>query len=466
MKKLLITIALLLSIVPAYAMEEGGKKKGGKLNLVIKKKPAGPDKKLAEGSPKKTGRYKLGPDGYVAVEFKKRGGENAESAQGGARAAGGAEEEGGGARVVRKAERPRGEFPRVFFSPGTDLEKVFTALVGQEQKRMRGAFYTFKLKKLATAIGLKIKEGKKASFVVNEKEGCLALYNIIKECGGALYAKSRKRTTSKLSNIGRTCFEHMHSKFMIFDDVRGRKLVITGSYNPTDQGQKNWENVVVLDDPDVVRAFEEEHRGMLEFSNLIAGKAANNEPATGEKEEEFEGQPERFPQANFCPDLDALLSKLIVQEQEDIKGAFFRFTLYNLAENMAKKLDERDPFHVTMVVDKSNIEQDFCEALKLIAAHKGEVRKTDDDDRQMHHKFMLFQHNHDNKPLVWTGSFQGTGQSCRNWENVVVLDDEQSIRAFRDEFASRLKDSKPIEQWELDKKKAASLDARKLNRIA
>ena len=118
-----------------------------------------------------------------------------------------------------------------------------------------------------------------------------------------------------------------------------------------------------------------------------------------------------------------------------------------------------------MVVDKSNVEEDFCEALKLIADHGGSVRKTDDDEKQMHHKFMLFQRNQDEKPLVWTGSFQGTGQACRNWENVVILDDKDSIDGFLGEFEDRLKDSKPIEQGELDRKKVVSKLARTLNSI-
>ncbi len=54
----------------------------------------------------------------------------------------------------------------------------------------------------------------------------------------------------------------------------------------------------------------------------------------------------------------------------------------------------------------------------------------------MHNKFVIFDNNKDNAPLVWTGSFNFTksaGQS--NQENVIVTNDPNVIKKFKNQFA-------------------------------
>lgn len=46
----------------------------------------------------------------------------------------------------------------------------------------------------------------------------------------------------------------MHHKFVVVDD----RIVATGSANWTYEARSNWENLVVLDDPALARAFEAE----------------------------------------------------------------------------------------------------------------------------------------------------------------------------------------------------------------
>lgn len=51
----------------------------------------------------------------------------------------------------------------------------------------------------------------------------------------------------------------MHNKFAIFDG----RLLLTGSYNWTDSAEDyNWENVIILDDTAVVRAYKDEFEMM------------------------------------------------------------------------------------------------------------------------------------------------------------------------------------------------------------
>jgi mitochondrial cardiolipin hydrolase len=51
----------------------------------------------------------------------------------------------------------------------------------------------------------------------------------------------------------------MHNKFAIFDG----KLLLRGSYNWTENAEDyNWENVIILDDTSVVRAYREQFEKM------------------------------------------------------------------------------------------------------------------------------------------------------------------------------------------------------------
>jgi len=51
----------------------------------------------------------------------------------------------------------------------------------------------------------------------------------------------------------------MHNKFAIFDG----RILLTGSYNWTESAEKyNWENVIILEDTAVVRAYRDEFEKM------------------------------------------------------------------------------------------------------------------------------------------------------------------------------------------------------------
>ncbi len=64
----------------------------------------------------------------------------------------------------------------------------------------------------------------------------------------------------------------------------------------------------------------------------------------------------------------------------------------------------------------------------------------------MHHKFVLFEDNIDNRPLVWTGSFNFT-KSARlsNQENAVVLNHPEVVTKFKRQFAELKKKTIPYD---------------------
>ena len=53
----------------------------------------------------------------------------------------------------------------------------------------------------------------------------------------------------------------------------------------------------------------------------------------------------------------------------------------------------------------------------------------------MHHKFMLFSKNKENRSLLWTGSFNFTRIACEcNQENVIILEDSRAIQKYSEQF--------------------------------
>jgi phosphatidylserine/phosphatidylglycerophosphate/cardiolipin synthase-like enzyme len=230
MKKLLASITLLLSMVPIYAMEaENGKgevENGGAKPVITKKKKA------------------------AGVQLARK------------------EEEGDERAVMR--------FPAVYFSPN-NIQDVLVKLIDEEKKQLRGAWYRFTLYKPAQAIAERIKNRVAVSLVIDKSNFGGAFKNdegdfceglaLIARKGGEIYRKETDRNPQNKGN-----FEIMHHKFMIFDNnVVGKKLVGTGSFNGTGQADlKSDENWVIMDDPDVVAKFEVEHATLLALSKKLS----------------------------------------------------------------------------------------------------------------------------------------------------------------------------------------------------
>ena len=83
---------------------------------------------------------------------------------------------------------------------------------------------------------------------------------------------------------------------------------------------------------------------------------------------------------------------------------------------------------------------------------------------------MIFHTNMGDKKLIWTGSFNATGQAnLKNCENAVILDDPASIKQFEQEFLTVWNLSQKVEAKDLVSKKDERKDngfARRMNGIA
>lgn len=146
----------------------------------------------------------------------------------------------------------------------------------------------------------------------------------------------------------------------------------------------------------------------------------------------------------FTPNIKDAFLNCIANEQEAVRGAWYRFTLYDAAQAIVKGMKERG-ITAKLVVDNKHISDDFCSPLKLIIENGGLVfqltqKRFDENAGKfeiMHHKFMIFRKNINGRKLLWTGSWNATGQAAgKNCENVMITDNPEIVAKFEAEMAA------------------------------
>ena len=201
-------------------------------------------------------------------------------------------------------------------------------------------------------------------------------------------------------------------------------------------------------------------------SEETPGKGKNKAPISDdEQEDEPEIMP--LPACAFSPDIKGLLIHFINAEQESIRGAVYRFTLYDIAKMLCAKQNANPEVPVQLCVNQ-DFKQDFCAALRLMVK-KGIPISCNESENQyetMHHKFLIFSKNQKDKKLLWTGSFNFTGNAHKNnWENVMVTSSPKAIKEFEEQFAYLKKNSRQLSVQELVCSANKSQFARAMNCI-
>jgi phosphatidylserine/phosphatidylglycerophosphate/cardiolipin synthase-like enzyme len=148
-------------------------------------------------------------------------------------------------------------------------------------------------------------------------------------------------------------------------------------------------------------------------------------------------------EAYFSPD-DDLQQKIIHfidQEKKGIYLAIFSFTNKAIADALVCA-HERG-VDIQLVADPSFLHDRYTKISLLqekgISVFVYDPKKSSGNastmSNIMHNKFMLFLNNVDDKPLIWTGSFNFTKSAClSNQENVVVLNHPQIVSRYIDKF--------------------------------
>jgi phosphatidylserine/phosphatidylglycerophosphate/cardiolipin synthase-like enzyme len=142
-----------------------------------------------------------------------------------------------------------GQAAQVYFSDTGDPGGAVVALVGRAQRRIEAAIYDLTDRRIAEALIAASRRHVDTWVVMDASE---ARYHssqypaLAAALGGHLALRTGR---------GGGRYAIMHHKFIVVDD----RLVGTGSFNWTREAECcNWENLVVLDDPAVARAFEAE----------------------------------------------------------------------------------------------------------------------------------------------------------------------------------------------------------------
>lgn len=147
-----------------------------------------------------------------------------------------------------------------------------------------------------------------------------------------------------------------------------------------------------------------------------------------------------FKQALFSPDdnLQEILVQLIDREKEYILIAIFSFTDSIIANALVEA--KKRGVQVEIVTDISCTRDKFSKIDFLkengIKVYVYNPRNVTILNNIMHNKFVLFGKNIENKPLLWTGSFNFTKSAqLNNQENILILDELSLIERYRKQFA-------------------------------
>lgn len=153
----------------------------------------------------------------------------------------------------------------------------------------------------------------------------------------------------------------------------------------------------------------------------------------------------------FSPDddLQQALITLIANEKKSLKTAIFMITTKEII-NALIAAHERG-VKVTIVTDNMCVRDRWSKidllkkagiAVYEYVPEKAQSRLMND---LMHNKFVIFSDTLDDRPLVWTGSFNFTrsAQLC-NQENAVILNDAAAVAKFTQQFKRLKKRSKRL----------------------
>jgi len=163
----------------------------------------------------------------------------------------------------------------------------------------------------------------------------------------------------------------------------------------------------------------------------------------------------KIAQALFTPqdNIENTIINLINSEKKSIKIAIYYLTNYKIAQALIKaKLINN--INITIITDPSHVSQsNNTQVWSLeendipIFTYNNKLKKNK-RSALMHNKFMIFEKNIYNIPLVITGSFNYTHSAQKhNQENIVILSNKHIINKFNQQFNYLKTNSKTLDNF-------------------
>lgn len=230
----------------------------------------------------------------------------------------------------------------------------------------------------------------------------------------------------------------MHHKFCIFGKNKDEKsLLWTGSFNLTFFGNtRNQENVVLTDDTDTIRLFQEQFDLIKRERTNLLTKYTNGTTGTTE--------------VYFAPDQDMFqrIISLIDSEKKSIKMAIYSLSHRDIIDALIRAYQKGIDVQIILDHGKKAILAHAGISVYLFVPEKfgnGKRMVADQEENNrghhgktyalMHNKFCLFGCNEHDKRLIWTGSTNFAYFSNLIFQNnAVVLDNPALIDKFEKQF--------------------------------
>jgi phosphatidylserine/phosphatidylglycerophosphate/cardiolipin synthase-like enzyme len=165
-------------------------------------------------------------------------------------------------------------FPEVYFSPDDNVRSKLITLIRQEQDSIKMAVYLITDKGIVEELGKAKERGVEVEVVAD-------VLSVDKNWGKVLLLKEYDIPVYVYDGGSQSI---MHNKFFIFTKNKDdKKLLWTGSYNPTQKADRyNRENVIIEDNESMITAFEHEFNRLKKISRRVHHRAKHTqeEPAT------------------------------------------------------------------------------------------------------------------------------------------------------------------------------------------
>jgi phosphatidylserine/phosphatidylglycerophosphate/cardiolipin synthase-like enzyme len=197
----------------------------------------------------------------------------------------------------------------------------------------------------------------------------------------------------------------MHHKFCVIDNSK----LITGSYNPTDNGERNANALLIIESPLLARNYAREQHSLATSIRREAVRHAIF--LNGERVENY-----------FCPGdgCEQAVLRTLRGAKEEILFLAYSFT----SDPIGKLLREKKASGVTVkgVCDPTQL-NDYTEC-------PGVGALTWQGEGLMHHKTFIV-----DRSIVITGSYNPTSNADRrNRENLLIIHDPNLAATFLSEF--------------------------------
>jgi len=287
----------------------------------------------------------------------------------------------------------------IYFSPQDHLYPHLISLIREAKESIYAAFYEIEIPEIASALleahqrGLKVRVFTDDLTSEDKDSQCFHLrkFSII------------KKDEDKES--------FMHHKFCIID----KKIVWTGSFNPTFRGAKENNNVIIIKSPTLALKF------LQEFERLWEGKIPLMEENSPIFIDEIEAK------VYFSPedDCEEAILKELMKAKESIHFALFAFTSPRIAFYLIHKYAENIEIKGIMEKDQDGPFSQYQHFKKL----KMHI-KWDGNFYLMHHKFFII-----DKKVVITGSYNPTRHAReQNRENLLIIRSPAIAEKYEEEF--------------------------------